>query len=130
LTVSTLLARAEGDTSGVVRVVRSGAQPIWQDLATGYVRRAVSPPGADPELVQVALPAKARVAYPAAAYAHLRGQCIRVLGGELVFRDGMGEHQLSEGDCLALGPPSDCEFYNPSDAPGRYLVVVSRLQTS
>ena len=130
LTVSTLLARAEGDASGAGRVTRSGAQPVWRDPATGYLRRAVSPRGADPELVQVELPPKAHVAYPAAAYTHLRGQCVWVLGGSLVFREGTMEHQLAEGDCLALGPPSDCEFHNPSDEPCTYLVIVSRLQKS
>ncbi len=130
LTLSALLARVEGDASGVGRVVRSGAQPLWRDPATGYLRRAVSPPGADPELVHVELPPKASVAYPAAAYGHLRGQCVWVLGGSLVFREGTAEHRLAEGDCLALGPPLDCEFHNPSDVPCTYLVIVSRVQKS
>jgi transcriptional regulator with XRE-family HTH domain len=126
LTVSALLARAEGDASGVGRIMRSGAQPIWRDPATGYLRRAVSPPGAEPELVHVELPPKAHVAYPAAAYTHLRGQCVWVLGGELLFREGTIEHHLAAGDCLALGPPRDCDFRNPSDAaPCTYLVVLS-----
>ena len=128
LTVSALLARAEGEALGVGRLMPCAAQPIWRDPATGYLRRAVSPPGAGPELVQVELPPKARVAYPAAAYAHLRGQCIWVIGGHLVFREGTVEHRLSVGDCLAVGPPADCDFHNPSDEPCTYLVVVSRLQ--
>jgi transcriptional regulator with XRE-family HTH domain len=128
LTVSALLARAEGDASGGGRIMRSGEQPIWRDPATGYLRRAVSPPGADPELIHVELPPKAQVAYPAAAYTHLRGQCVWVLGGNLVFREGTGEHHLAKGDCLALGPPLDCEFHNPSDEPCTYLLIVSRLR--
>jgi transcriptional regulator with XRE-family HTH domain len=130
LTVSSLLARAEEDASGTGRVMRSDTQPIWRDPATGYLRRAVSPPGTDPELVQVELPPKAHVAYPAAAYSHLRGQSVLVLSGKLVFREGTAEYQLTEGDCLALGPPSDCEFHNPLEEPCTYLVVVSRLQKS
>lgn len=130
LTVSALLARAEGDASGVNRIMRRDTQPIWRDPATGYLRRMVSLPGAEPELVHVELPPKAHVAYPAAAYTHLRGQCVWVLGGKLVFREGAVEHHLAEGDCLALGPPLDCEFHNPSDAPCTYLVVVSRMQKS
>ena len=130
LTVSALLARAEGDTAGVGRVMRRDAQPIWRDPATGYLRRAISPPGADPELVHVELPPRAQITYPAAAYTHLRSQCVLVLGGKLVFREGAIEHQLTEGDCLALGPPSDCEFHNPSGEPCTYLVIVSRLQKS
>ncbi len=100
----------------------------WRDPATGYLRRAVSPPGANPELVHVELPPKARLAYPSAAYAQLSGQCIWVLRGALVFRDGAAEHRLAEGDCLALGPPADCALHNASDEPCTYLVVVSRSQ--
>lgn len=127
LTVSVLLARAEGDASGVGRIMRRGAQPRWRDPATGYLRRAVSPPGAEPELVHVGLPPKARVAYPAAAYAHLRGQCVWVLDGDLLFREGAVEHHLAAGDCLALGLPLDCEFHNPSeDAHCAYLIALAR----
>jgi transcriptional regulator with XRE-family HTH domain len=131
LTVSALLARAEGDASGAGRIMRGNAQPVWRDPATGYLRRAVSPPGAEPELVHVELPPNARVAYPAAAYTHLHGQSIWLLGGEMQFREGAVEHHLAAGDCLTLGPPVDCEFHNPSDTtPSIYLVAVSRLQKS
>lgn len=132
LTVSALLARAEGDASGAAgRVMRAAVQPVWRDPATGYLRRALSPPDADPELVHVEMPPNARVAYPASAYTHLRGQTIWVLGGELQFREGQVEHHLATGDCLALGPPLDCEFHNPSDTTScTYLVAMSRLQKS
>jgi transcriptional regulator with XRE-family HTH domain len=127
LTLSTLLARAEGDASGMGRLARAAQQPTWRDPATGYLRRAVSPPGAEPELVRVELPPGAQVPYPASAYAHLRGQCVWVLTGELVFREGGVEHRLATGDCLALGPPADCEFRNPSsDTPSIYLVALAR----
>ena len=87
----------------------------------------MSTPGAEPELVHVELPPKARVAYPAAAYAHLRGQCVWMLRGELLFREGAADHHLTEGDCLALGPPLDCEFHNPSETtPCAYLVALAR----
>jgi transcriptional regulator with XRE-family HTH domain len=127
LTLSTLLARVEGDAAGVGRVMRASVQPLWRDPATGYVRRAVSPLGAEPELVHVELPPGAHVPFPAASYAHLRGQCMWVLQGELLFREGTVEHRLGRGDCLALGPPADCEFVNPSDdAPCVYLVALAR----
>ena len=129
MTVSALLARAEGDALGGGRVLRHAAQPVWRDPATGYVRRAISPPNTEPELVHVELPPKARVAYPAAAYAHLRGQCVWVLNGELLFHEGEAVHHLAAGDCLALGPPLNCEFHNPSDVtPCTYVVVISHVQ--
>lgn len=126
LTLSTLLARAEGD-GAAGRVARGPEQPVWRDPATGYVRRAVSPPGADPELVTVDLPPGARVDYPAAAFSLLRGQCVWVLSGTLTFREGGTTHALDSGDCLALGPPTDCAFANPSTTVAcRYLVALSR----
>jgi transcriptional regulator with XRE-family HTH domain len=126
VTLSTLLARAEADASGGGRIARADAQPLWRDPATNYLRRAVSPPGAEPELVRVELPPGTRVAFPAATYAPIRGQCVWVLDGELLFREGATEHRLSAGDCLALGPPADCEFRNPSQTtPCTYLVALS-----
>jgi transcriptional regulator with XRE-family HTH domain len=124
LTLSALLARAEGLAGGAV--IRAAAQPRWRDPETGYIRRAVSPPGAEPELVQVELPPGARVAYPAASYAPTRGHTIWVLEGELQFREGPQLHVLRAGDCLTLGPPADCAYENQSMAPVSYLVALSR----
>lgn len=125
LTLSTLLGRAEGPPDGAV--VRAGDQPVWQDPATGYLRRALTPFGAEPELVRVQLPPGATVAFPAASYAFTRGHAIWVLEGELRFREGAAFHLLGPGDCLSLGPPADCAYENPSATrPVTYLVALSR----
>lgn len=131
LTLTSLFARAERDAVGGARLARVSEQITWRDPATGYIRRTVSPAGAEPELARIELPPNARVAYPAAAFAHLRGQCIWVLDGQLRFREGDTEHQLSPGDCLSLGPASDCEFYNPSRTKVcTYLVAVVAAEAS
>ncbi len=125
LTLSALLARAEEDVAG--RLLRAADQPAWLDPATHYRRRALTPPGAEPELVEVTLPPATRVPFPAASYAFLRGQCLWVIEGTLDFAEGGTLHHLNEGDCLALGPPADCAFVNPSsDTPCRYLVALAR----
>jgi transcriptional regulator with XRE-family HTH domain len=128
LTVSALLARAESDgTSG--RVARAADQVVWTDPETGYVRRSLSPPGADPELVLIDLPPGATVPYPASAYAFLRGQCVFVLAGRLAVREGDEETFLRGGDCLAfdLSSARDCGFANPSAShPARYVVSLAR----
>lgn len=125
LTLSVLLARVEADAAG--RLLRAADQPAWQDPATLYYRRALSPSGAEPELVEVTLPPGVRVPFPAAAYAFLRGQCLWVLEGRLDFAEGNTLHHLGAGDCLALGPPAECAFINPSpDAACRYLVALTR----
>jgi transcriptional regulator with XRE-family HTH domain len=128
LTVSTLLSRAEGDGVGT-RLTRVGEQGVWTDPETGYVRRALSPPGADPELVIVELPPGAEVPYPPSSYAFLRGQSVWVLSGRLVVREGAEALTLGTGDLLAfdLSSPRDCAFRNPSAAhPVRYLVALAR----
>ena len=127
LTLSTLLARSETDATGDGRVARAAQQARWTDPETGYVRRAISPPGATPELVQVDLPPGARIDYPKSAFTFLRGQCVWVLSGVLEFNEGALAHRLRRGDCLTLGPPSDCSFANPSATMlCVYLVALTR----
>ena len=77
------------------------------------------------ELIEVVLPAGVRVPYPASAFAFQQQQ-IWVLEGELEFREGDVVHQLPQGDCLLLGPPSDCIFYNPGIGPARYAIALVR----
>ncbi|MFJ9553559.1 helix-turn-helix domain-containing protein [Nocardiopsis sp. NPDC101807] len=123
ITLSELISRAE---QGDRRLARSHEQPTWTDPDTGYVRRAVSPTSGGPiELVEVELPAGARVAFPVEAYVFTHHQ-IWVLDGALAFREGSVEHLLEAGDCLQLGPPEPCEFHNPGRSPCRYLVVIAR----
>jgi transcriptional regulator with XRE-family HTH domain len=127
LTLSTLLARTEEDATGDGRVSRVAQQARWTDPATGYVRQSVSPPGATPELVRVELPPGARIDYPKSAFTFLRGQCVWVLSGALEFIEGALTHRLRRGDCLALGPPADCSFVNPSPTgPCVYLIALAR----
>jgi len=126
LTLSALLARAEAPAPGGV-VARAAEQALWRDPGSGYLRRQLSPPGADPELVRVELPPRARLAYPAASYALIKGQLVWLLEGELLFHEGAATHRLSPGDCLALGPPQDCAFENPSaERACLYVVAVAR----
>lgn len=123
LTLSNLLARIE--TAGE-RLRRRDEQPLWRDPETGFTRRAVSPAGqAGLELVQAELPPGARIAYPASAYAFIRQQ-IWIQSGTLDFTENEQTMRLGPGDCLELGPPSDCVFANTSGEPVRYLVVVVR----
>jgi transcriptional regulator with XRE-family HTH domain len=123
MTLSELVADAERDDS---RLRRAADQPVWTDPATGYVRRALSPPAGRPlELVEITLPAGAEVAYPADTYAFIQQQ-LWVLAGRLRFREGDAEHDLGPGDCLQLGPPAACAFVNATDEPCRYLVALTR----
>jgi transcriptional regulator with XRE-family HTH domain len=122
LTMSALLARAEG---GPERVTRATDQPRWRDPKTGYIRRQLSPPASPIELVRVELPARRSVAFPASSYAFVR-HLIWVLDGHLTFVEGDTIHELDPGDCLLLGPPSDCMFRNTDRRPCIYLVALVR----
>lgn len=121
LSMSTLMARAELRQG---RLLKAEDQPVWIDPDTGYERKHVSPRSDMPlDLVKVMLPAGKRVPMPASAYAFLR-QLIWVIKGELVFAEGNVQHHMNEGDCLELGPPTDCVFINDSSEPCVYAVVV------
>ncbi len=124
LTLAGLLLRAEGEGSS--RVTRAADQPIWRDPATGYTRRQVlSRPDHPVEVVQVDLPAGARVVLPASSYAHIR-QAVWVQAGALAIIEGGQREDLAAGDSLAFGPPSEVEFINETTAPCTYLVVLAR----
>lgn len=127
LTVSALLARAESDGVGPL-LARAADQPVWTDPETGYVRRQLSPPGAEPEMVHVEMPPGGRVAYPASSYAFMRGHCVWLIAGQLIIREGAAETRMRPGDCLAfdLATPQDREYENASDAPCRYVVTLAR----
>jgi transcriptional regulator with XRE-family HTH domain len=123
LTLSALLARAE---HGGSRLVRAAEQPQWQDPASGYIRRQVSPRSDLPlELIRVELPVGAAVNFPASSYTFIR-QMMWVLKGKLTFIEGETAHDMESGDCLALGPPADCTFKTRGREPCLYLVVVMR----
>jgi transcriptional regulator with XRE-family HTH domain len=123
MTLSELVARAEGDDR---RLVRAAEQPTWTDPETGYRRRAVSPAAGGPlELVEVDLPAGAEISFPPDTYAFIHQQ-IWILDGRLRFREGDTEHELGPGDCLQLGPPAPCTFVNPTGEACRYLVALTR----
>lgn len=123
ITLSALMARAEG---GGGRLARAADQPVWTDPATGYRRRAVSPPTGGPlELVEIDLPPGTALAYPAdaSAFAH---QQLWMLEGRLQLTEGGATHDLGPGDCLVFGPPAPTAFRVTEDAGCRYLVALTK----
>lgn len=126
LTVSQLLARAEGKDS---MLLRASGRRVWMDLETGFRRAALNPqgPGLRLELIEAELPPRIRIPYPAASYAFIE-QHVLVLNGTLTLEEPGIEHSLAEGDCLAFGPPADRAFRNDGDAACRYLVALARTQ--
>jgi transcriptional regulator with XRE-family HTH domain len=123
MTLSELIARAEGDDR---RLVRAGEQPVWVDPETGYRRRAVSPPGGGPlELVEIEIPPATAVSFPPGSSTNAHQQ-LWVLAGRLRFREGEDVYELEAGDCLVLGSPAGRVFENPEQLPCRYLVALAK----
>lgn len=124
MTLSTLIARAELRGG---QLLRDADQPRWTDPETGYIRRHLSPPTDMPlELVRVELPAGASARFPASSYAFIRQQ-IWLIAGRLDFTEANVTHAMQPGDCLSLGPPSDCTFHAPGPRPATYLVALMRV---
>jgi hypothetical protein len=44
----------------------------------------------------------------------------------LTFREGSQSYRLEAGDCLQLGAPVECEFFNAGDEVCRYVVGLVR----
>lgn len=110
-------------------VSRRAAQVEWRDPASGYLRRNISPPGfpSPIQLVEVAFPAGARVAYETAARPGVVHQQVWVLQGTLEVTLGKDRHELNAGDCLAMVLDQPITFHNPTPRPARYAVVIVAL---
>lgn len=128
LSVSSLLALAEGTPDDAGGVARQADAAEWRDPATGYRRRQIAGPHFPAEIAEIRLPPGARVPYPAAAFAFIR-QIVWVLDGRLTFHDGDTVHELGAGDTIELGEPAERVFANTTDAECRYAVILTRDTT-
>lgn len=108
-------------------VARRDDQPQWQDPASGYLRRNVSPPGVPQpmQITEVHFPAGGHVAFEAGARDVRVHQQIWVLEGSIDVAVGDERHSLREGDCLAMQLDRPTMFHNPTKEPARYAVVIA-----
>lgn len=108
-------------------VARRRDQPQWQDPASGYLRRNVSPAGvAQPmRIIEVRFPAGRRVAFENGEREIPVYQQIWVLEGAINITLEGECHRLRKGDCLAMQLDRPTMFHNPTRKPTRYVVVIS-----
>jgi transcriptional regulator with XRE-family HTH domain len=108
-------------------VARRDDQPQWQDPASGYRRRNVSPPGVPQpiQIVEVHFPPGGRVAFETGGRDRRVHQQVWVLEGAIDITVGVERHRLREGDCLAMQLDCPTMFHNPTRKPVRYAVVVA-----
>ncbi len=126
------LASLFGDASAAAQppspLIRVADQPVWQDPASGYVRRQLSPPARSAlQLVDVVFPPGQRVALDSAAHnAHIHQQ-VWMIEGAMEITVGDTPWHLDAGDCLAMQLNQPIVFHNPTRATARYLVALATL---
>jgi len=107
---------------------RLAEQPVWRDPETGYVRRAVSPPGfaIATDLVDVTLPGEARAAMPSVVSDPPQEQYVWLLEGRLIMECDGARHEMQPGDCLHMTLAQGTVFENPGRQSCRYAVILRK----
>ncbi len=105
---------------------RRADQLQWQDPASGYLRRNLTPPGLSQpmQMVEIHFPPGQRVTFENVREQPVHQQ-IWLLAGEMEISKGTTVHRLHTGDCLAMVLDRPHMFHNPTKKPARYLVVNS-----
>ncbi len=108
-------------------VSRSDDRTPWRDPQSGYVRRNISPANfpSPIQIVEIVLPAGARVAYETGARDPSIHQQIWVQEGSIELTLGSVTYRLSEDDCLAMQLNEPTTFRNRTRKPARYIVIVA-----
>jgi len=99
----------------------------WRDPESGYVRRNISPANfpSPIQIVEVWLPAGARVAYETGARDAAIHQQVWVQEGCIEVTLGDDTYRLSKGDCLAMQLNEPTAFQNRRRKRARYFVIVA-----
>jgi transcriptional regulator with XRE-family HTH domain len=122
------LATLFDDSSAPADPVSRDADRIWwRDPQSGYLRRNVSPTNfpSPIQIVEVVLPAGARVAYETGVRDVSIHQQIWVQSGSIEVTLGSVTHRLSEGDCLAMQLDDPTAFRNRTRKRARYIVILA-----
>ncbi len=121
----------EAEPSAPARVpgplARLKDQPSWKDPGSGYVRRNVTPAGANQpmRIVEVRFPPGARVAFDNEGKESSVCQQVWLLDGRMELTVGRERHTLEAGDCLAMRLDEPVMFHNPTRKAARYVVVIA-----
>ncbi|HEX6996955.1 MAG TPA: XRE family transcriptional regulator [Gammaproteobacteria bacterium] len=108
-------------------ISRSRDRTPWRDPESGYVRCNISPPGfpSPIQIVEVMLPAGAKVAYDSTPHGATIHQQIWMQEGSIELAAGGTSYRLSPGDCLAMRLGEPIVFHNRGRKPARYVVVLA-----
>lgn len=108
-------------------VSRRADRTTWRDPQSGYLRRNISPANypAPVQLVEVVLPAGARIAYESGARDVSLHQQLWVQDGSIEVAIGSVTYRLAKDDCLAMQLDEPITFRNRTRKPARYIVVLA-----
>lgn len=126
ITLSAVMADVEHAPHAVSRRTE---QLVWQDPETRYNRRLVSPAGTGStiEIVEIELPAGARVAYDRSRALDY-DQHVLVQEGVLTLSIGSAIVPLEPGDCAQMTLDDGLVFANHGAVAARYLVINRRTE--
>lgn len=121
ISLSALFARATASP-----LLRRDDQPVWQDPASGYVRREVAPAGTGSpvRIVEVELPPSAELHFDPSPR-RVIDQHVWVLEGEIEAVQGGAVHRLGPGDCLHMRLIDGNGFRNTGGQTARYAVILT-----
>lgn len=106
---------------------RRADRTTWRDPQSGYLRRNISPANyASPvQIVEVVLPAGARVAYESGARDVNLHQQLWIQEGSVEVTVGTVAYRLVKDDCLAMQLNEPITFRNRTRHAARYIVVLA-----
>lgn len=108
-------------------LARAADQPVWNDPASGYLRRQISPSGfgSPIELVEVRFPPGQTVAFENATRSVVTHQQVWMLEGSMQITVGDQVWRLKAGDCLAMQLGPQIIFHNPTRQSARYMLAIT-----
>jgi transcriptional regulator with XRE-family HTH domain len=122
LTLSRLMVLVE---EGFPPLLPRDGQVVWTDPETGFLRRAVSPPGPglSGEVIACSLKPGTRIAYDRPPRPGLEHHLVMVEGALTLTIDGI-RHRLSPGDCLRYRLHGASQFETPGNSAARYFLFM------
>lgn len=122
------LAGLFDDAGASASPISHGAdRTTWRDPQSGYLRRNISPANypSPVRIVEVVLPASARVAYESGARDVNLHQQLWVQEGSIEVTVGHVTYRLAKDDCLAMQLDQPITFRNRTRKAARYIVVLA-----
>ncbi|MCB6184988.1 XRE family transcriptional regulator [Leeia sp. TBRC 13508] len=105
-------------------------QPTWQDPASGYIRRQISPSIKDApiELTEVTFPPNQQIIFDNPLRSITIFQQIWMMEGEIEISQEGQTWLLSKGDCLSISLTTQITFHNPGKTTAKYLSAIASHQ--